>query len=143
MARRVRRHAHAHERPIGHIGEIGAHGENVVGDVAVFGHHHAERLGHLIAAHHRIVRAVDDAQNARSGALFGSTFLRTARRKRRNFHQIAVERSCHFRFGNEVFAFGRTHETERAAVHRQHAMRVCARSAARMLARAPHLFTHH
>ena len=113
MPRWVCRHANAHKGAVRDIGGIGAHGKNIVRDVMVLGHHHAERLGNLIAPHDGIVRSVDDAQHARRRPIGASAVGRAAGRKRRHFHQVAVESPGHLRFRDEVFPFCRPHEAER------------------------------
>ena len=147
VARGERGDANAHERAVRHVRMVGAHGEDVVGYARILGHHHAEGLGHLVAAHKRVVRAVDDAQHPRGRlvARAGSTLMRLARdalaargRQRRHLHQVAVEGAGHLRRGNEVGALGRLHEAEAAAVDGQHAARVAAGAASRMRPLARH-----
>ena len=79
----------------------------------VLGHHHAERLGDLIAPHNGIVRSVDDAQHARRRPIGVTAVGRAAGRKRRHFHQVAVESTGHLRFRDKVLPFCRPHEAER------------------------------
>lgn len=67
VARRKRRDAHAHERSVFDVGPVGTHGEYVIGDVRIFGHDHAERFGHLVAPHERVVRTVDDRSTRAAG----------------------------------------------------------------------------
>ena len=141
VARGERGDANAHERAVRHVRMVGAHGEDVVGYARILGHHHAEGLGHLVAAHERVVRAVDNAQHPRGRLVAGarSALVRLAcaalaarGRQGRHLHQIAVEGTGHLRCGNEVGALGRLHEAEAAAMDGQHAARVAAGAASRM-----------
>ena len=140
MARRERGDAHANEGAVGHIGKIGPHGENVVGNVMVLGHDHAERLGNLIAPDDGVVRPVDHAHDARSRAVRAAreTLARAAGRQGNHLDQVAIESTAHLRLGDEILPLRRADEAERAGMHHQNAVGVAARAAARASAIAPH-----
>ena len=139
-ARRELGDAHAHERPVGHLGRLGAHGEHVVGNARIGRDHHSEGLGHLVAPHQRVVGPIDHREHPGGGTtrhipvvIRDSPPLRCPGPQRRDFHQIAVERAGEARGGDEVLPLGRLHETEAAGAHGENAPGIRLGAAARVL----------
>ena len=60
--------AHAHQGTIGNGRVIFTQCENVVLHAIIKRHDHTKRLHHIVATHHRLMRAIDNAHHASSRA---------------------------------------------------------------------------